>query len=88
MLPSAPVTPSYRGEPVVPVTPSYGGEPGKQRMVVRPPAGLDPMEDPSLTVPGSVLCPAVPSFPEARCQQAADHAAEEKALQEPDHPGL
>lgn len=45
MLLSPPVTPSYRGEPVIPITPSYGGEPGKQRMVVRPPAGLDPTED-------------------------------------------
>lgn len=45
MLLSPPVTPSYRGEPVIPITPSYGGEAGKQRMV-RPPAGLDPTEDP------------------------------------------
>lgn len=62
MLPSPPVTPSYGGEPVIPITPSHGGEPGKQRMVVRPPAGLDPTEGPSLTncarlcfVPGSTL---------------------------------
>ena len=61
MLLSPPVTPSYRGEPVIPITPSYGGEPGRQRMVVRPPAELDPTKD-SLTncawlcfVPGSTL---------------------------------
>lgn len=31
---------------------------------------------------------SVPALPEARGQQAADHAAEAQEVQEPDHPGL
>lgn len=36
---------------------------------------------------GSALRP-VPPLPEARREQAADHAAEAQEVQEPDHPGL
>lgn len=32
--------------------------------------------------------PSVSSLPEKRREQAADHAAEAQAVQEPDHPGL
>lgn len=39
----------------------------------------------------SVICSpprSVPPLPEARREQAADHAAEAQEVQEPDHPGL
>lgn len=35
-----------------------------------------------------VIVPAVSTLPQEGCQQASDHAAATKAIQEPHHPGI